>query len=189
MVSRQLINILLVEVRRFCQNKGYREGPGINNFAPHDAVAAFGMAKRLVTAGFDRYLAIAPEGHIYGYFFERLDVPVLSVFTDYPPTHCIAEDDLRVLRDQRVLLIEDDAISGRTLRLVCEHLHQFSPKSLGLYLGHTKGVQHLQNLPDEIAEAEVYVAENFLSWDWDTRSELEREFEDFFQSSLVKGLG
>lgn len=183
MVPRQLINALLAEVRRHCQTKGYREGPGVNNFIPHDVVDAYGMAKYLITAGFDKYLAIAPEGHIYGYFFERMGVPVLSVFTDYPPTRCVAEDDLCVLRDQRVLLIEDDAISGRTLRLVSEHLHQFAPKSLGLYLGHTKGVQHLQNVPDEIDK--VYVAEDLLSWG--TRSELEREFEDFFQGCLVKG--
>ncbi|MBV5339895.1 MAG: hypothetical protein J0665_10115 [Deltaproteobacteria bacterium] len=183
MVSRQLINALLVDVRRHCQTKGYREGPGVNNFIPHDLVDAYGMAKYLVTAGFDKYLAIAPEGHIYGYFFERMGVPVLSVFTDYPPTRCIAEDDLRILRDQRVLLIEDDAISGRTLRLVSEHLHQFAPNSLGLYLGHTKGVQNLQNVPGEIGK--VYVAEDLLSWY--TRSELEREFEDFFQGFLVKG--
>lgn len=81
------------------------------------------------------------------------------------------------------MLIEDDAISGRTLRLVSEHLHQFAPKSLGLYLGHTKGAQHLQNVPDEIEK--VYVSEDLLSWG--TRSELEREFEDFFRGYLVKG--
>ncbi|WP_460597757.1 hypothetical protein [Geomonas sp. Red276] len=45
----------------------------MNNFIPHSAVAAFGMAK-LLASKFDRYLAVAPEGHIYGYFFERLGV-------------------------------------------------------------------------------------------------------------------
>ncbi|MFH2124120.1 MAG: hypothetical protein ABIJ50_11650 [Pseudomonadota bacterium] len=126
------------------------------------------MAKRLVTAGFDRYLVIAPEGRIYGYFFEQLGVPLLSIFTDYSPTRYIAEDDLCVLQDQSVLLIEDDAISGLTLRLVSEHLYQFAPKSLGFYLRHTKGIQHLQNVPGEIDE--IYVAEDMLSWG--TRSEL-----------------
>ena len=56
MVSRQLINALQAEMRRHCQTKGYREGPGINNFIPHDVVDTFGMAKDLVTAGFDKYL-------------------------------------------------------------------------------------------------------------------------------------
>ncbi|MBN9524008.1 hypothetical protein J0H58_36775 [bacterium] len=176
MVSRQLLDAVVADVRRHCQARGYSEGPGINNFVPHDAVAAFGMAELLVAAGFDRYLSIAPEGHIYGYFFEQLGVPVLSVFTDYPPTQISAEDDLRDLRDRRVLLIEDDVIGGRTLRLVVEHLRQFSPASLALYLGHTKGIQHVQNVPPGIER--VFVAEDCLSFG--VRPELEKCFEAFF---------
>ena len=129
MVSQLALNVVRTAVRRHCQAKGYREGPGVNNFAPHDPVAAFGMARLLTAAGFDRYLAIAPEGHIYGYFFERLGAPVLSVFTDFPPTRCATEDDLQAIQGQRVLLLEDDVIGGRTLRLVVEHLRQFSPRT------------------------------------------------------------
>src|SRR5436853_2509970 len=117
MIHRPILNAVLAQVRQHCQNKGYQEGPGVNNFAPHDGVGAFGMAQLLTALQFDRYLAVAPEGHIYGFFFERLTVPVLSIFTDYPPTHCFAETDLRAIQDQRVLLIEDDIIGGRTLRL------------------------------------------------------------------------
>jgi hypothetical protein len=176
MVPRQLLDAVLAGVRRHCQARGYREGPGVNNFVPHDAVAAFGMAERLVAARFDHYLAVAPEGHIYGYFFERLGIPVLSVFTDYPPTQVSAEDDLRAVEARRVLLIEDDVIGGRTLRLVVEHLRQFSPGSLALYLGHTKGIQHLRNVPAEIAR--VFVAEDCLGPD--SRPESERRFVAFF---------
>src|SRR5262245_9750285 len=100
MVPRQLLDAVFADVRRHCQAKGYREGPGVNNFVPHDAVVAFGMAKLLAAERFSRSVAIAPEGHIYGYFFERLGVPVLSVFTDYPPTRCSAEDDLRAIEKQ-----------------------------------------------------------------------------------------
>jgi hypothetical protein len=180
MISRQFLDAVLADVRRHCQARGYREGPGVNNFVPHDAVAAFGMAELLVAAGFDRYLAVAPEGHIYGYFFERLGVPVLSVFTDYPPTQVTSEDDLRTVQGRRVLLIEDDVIGGRTLRLVVEYLRQFSPGSLALYLGHTKGIQHLRNVPAEIARA--FVAEDCLGMD--PPPELERRFMDFFGGRL-----
>src|SRR5215470_12933307 len=144
MVPRRILDAVLAEVRRHCLSKGYQEGPGVNNFVPHDAVAAFGMARLLSASGFDRYLAIAPEGHVYGYFFERLGVPVLSIFTDYPPTQCATDDDLGAVKGQRVLLIEDDVIGGRTLRLVVECLQPFAPQSLALYLGHTKGIQHLR---------------------------------------------
>ena len=181
MVSRKILDAVRAKVRQHCQDKGYREGVGINNFVPHDAVAAYGMAKLMVVVGFDRYLAIAPEGHIYGYFFERLGVPVLSVFTDYPATRCTAEDDLRSVAGQRVLLIEDDVFGGLTLRLVVEHLRQFSPRSLALYLGHTKGVQHLRNIPSEIEN--VYVAEDCLSAN--SQPLLEQQFEVAFSGLNV----
>lgn len=180
MVSRQILDAVLADVRRHCEAKGYREGPGVNNFVPHDAVAAFGMARRLAAEEFDHYLAIAPEGHIYGYFFERLGVPVLSVYTDFPPTRCATDDDLRVIEGRRVLLIEDDVIGGRTLRLVIEYLRQFSPGALALYLGHTKGIQHLRNVPTEVSK--IYLAEDYVSPEG--RHELEQEFEEFFSSYL-----
>jgi hypothetical protein len=171
-VPRGVLEAVLAEVRAHCQRRGYREGPGVNNFVPHDAVAAFGMAKLLTGMGFDRYVAVAPEGHIYGYFFERLGARALSVLADYPPTRCVAEDDLRAISGQRVLLIEDDVIGGRTLRIVVEHLRQYSPGAIELYLGHTKGIQHILNVPAEIDK--VHLAEDRL--DWSGRPELEAEF-------------
>ncbi len=168
---------VLADVRRHCQGKGYREGEGVNNFVPHDAIAAFAMARSLIGSGrFDRYVAIAPEGHIYGYFFERLGAHVLSVFTDYPPTRVESTDDLSVLKGGRVLLIEDDVIGGRTLRLVVGYLKQFAPASLALYLGHTKGIQQLRNVPAEVGA--VYVAEDHL--DWGSRNADEAAFAVFF---------
>src|SRR5262245_28135509 len=80
MTPRQVRDRVLADVRSHCQAKGYREGPGVNNFIPHDAVAAFAMARSLTGSGlFDHYLAVAPEGHVYGYFFECLGARVLSV--------------------------------------------------------------------------------------------------------------
>jgi hypothetical protein len=180
MIPRTILQHVLAEVRRHCEGKGHREGPGVNNFAPHDAGTAFAMARLLVGSGkFDHYVAIAPEGHIYGYFLERLGATVLSVFADYPPTRCESDDDLSVLRGGRVLIIEDDVIGGRTLWLVVEHLKQFSPESMALYLGHTKGIQHLGNVPKEIVA--TYLAEDHL--DLSRWQEYEDNFAQFFGRS------
>jgi hypothetical protein len=151
----------------------------VNNFVPHDAVAAFSMARLLVGSGdFDHVLAVAPEGHVYGYFLERLGAKVLSVFVDYPPTRCESGDDLSVLKGGRVLLIEDDVIGGATLRLVAGHLTGFGPASLSLYLGHTKGIQHLKNVP--VSFAAVYLAEDYLNWERSGRTADEEAFTAFF---------
>lgn len=72
MTTRRVLDAVLADVRRHCQAKGYRERAGVNNSVPHDAVAAFGMAKLLANRGFEHYVAVAPEGHIYGYSFEHL---------------------------------------------------------------------------------------------------------------------
>ena len=86
------------DVKRYCHSKGYVEGHGINNFIPHDCVAAYQMAKYLITSGsFDHFIAIAPEGHIYSYFFELLGTEVLSLFADYPPTLAKEWIDMRFL--------------------------------------------------------------------------------------------
>jgi hypothetical protein len=184
MIPRDIADRVLADVRKHCEGKGYREGPGVNNFVPHDCVAAFAMARLLVESGdFDHYVAIAPEGHIYGYFLERLGVTVLSVFADYPPTQCDSTDDLSALRGGRVLLVEDDVIGGRTLRLVVAHLLRFSPRSLSLYLGHTKGIQHLPNVPREIGA--TYLAEDHL--DWGGRQVHEEDFAGFFGRGLGSG--
>ena len=180
----QIRDRVLADVRRHCESKGYHEGPGVNNFVPHDAVAAFAMARSLTGSGlFDRYVAVAPEGHIYGYFFERLGEKVLSVFTDYPPTRSASADDLSVLRGGRVLLIEDDVIGGGTLRIVVAYLNPLAPQSLALYLGHTRGVQHLRNVPGEIDA--TYSAEDHLGWR--RRQEDEEAFAGFFGRLCGRG--
>src|SRR5262249_38075804 len=79
-----------------------------------------------------------------------------SVAVDYPPTRCTAADDPGGLRGQRVLMIEDDVIGGRTLRLVVDYLRPFGPEALGLYLGHTKGIQQPRNVPAEVAAVYVF---------------------------------
>ncbi len=92
---------------------------------------------------FDRYIAVAPEGHVYGYFFEHFGAEVRAVFVDYPPRQFQEVDDLSVIRGQDALILEDDVISGTTLTLVVKGLEKYSPRSLSLYLGRPKKAQFL----------------------------------------------
>ena len=180
MQTKSIYTAVCEDVQRHCMAKGYREGNGVNNFIPHDAIASYGVAK-LLAGKFDRYVSVAPEGHIYGYFLERMGISVLSVFTDYPQTCCTSDDDLTVLENKRILLIEDDVISGKTLQLVVDYIKQFNPASLALYLGHNIGIQHLSNVPREIERESIYVAERSLNQkDW---MNLENEFLEFFKLS------
>ncbi len=168
---------MLGEVRRYCESKGYQEGDGINNFVPHDCVAACAMAKHLTATGnYDYYIAVAPEGHIYGYFFEVLGYPPLAVHVDYPPTRVAAPRTLTTIRGKRVLLIEDDVQSGHSLRLVMDLVTSHSPAAVDLFLGHYKGVQRIENVPAQIGA--TFLAEDTLDYaNW-------RIYEDEFSAAF-----
>jgi hypothetical protein len=184
MVSQELLERVVADVRRHVRrSRGYEEGPWVNPLAPADCVAAFSMARLLTGRGlFDHYIAVAPEGHVYGYFFERLGVPVLSVHVGYPPRRVEVLDELAVIRDGRVLLLEDDVVSGMTLRLVADALGQHGPRSLALYLGRRKEDQILENVPPEVSA--VYLAEDHLRPA--ERGQDEAEFAAFFGKCLAR---
>jgi hypothetical protein len=161
-------------VERHCLEKGYAEGRGVNILAPHDSVAAFAMAGLLARREFDHVVAVAPEGHIFGFLLERLGATVLSVRVDNPPTRCEAVEDIEVIRGGRVLVVEDDVVGGRALRLVADYLGNYRPRSLSLYLGHLRWVQRVENVPADFTE--VFVAEERLN-----SAERERQIEAFLR--------
>jgi hypothetical protein len=182
MSLQQVVDRVAADIGRHCAAKGYASGPNWNPLTPQDSVAALAMARWLLQSErFDDYVAVAPEGHVYGYFFERLGARTLSVFVEYPPKIIRRVDDLTAIRDRRVLLIEDDVVSGVSLELVVRELARFGPLSLSLYLGRDQGSQQLQNIPATIGE--VYLAESCLSAA--DRQRHEREFVEFFAKEAM----
>ena len=89
-------------------------------------------------------------------------------------------DDLSVIQRRRVLLIEDDVVSGISLDLVMKEIMRQEPSSVSLYLGREKDSQQLQNVPPQIDR--VYLAEDCL--DPAARCQYESEFFELFQRFL-----
>jgi hypothetical protein len=165
-------------VRGHCAAKGHVGGRNWNPLTPYDSVAALAMARYLIgLRAFDQCVAVAPEGNVYGFFFERLEAQVLSVFVDYPPTRVDFVDDLAVIHRRRVLVIEDDIVSGTSLKLVMKELARHETSSVSLYLGREKDSQQLDNVPSQIDA--VYLAEDVL--DPADRGRYESAFLAFFQ--------
>jgi hypothetical protein len=161
-IYSQVLQYVLEKIKSYCNERGAWEAPGVNNLVPHDCVNAYAIARYLVQdVGFDHYIAVAPEGHIYGYFFSRIGIPPLSVSVDYPPTKLMAIDDMLQIAGGSVLIIEDDVIGGGTLRITASELMKCKPHRLSLFLGHSKIFQHFENIPKEIEQ--VYIAEDSLS--------------------------
>ncbi len=172
-VNSMVLQYVLKSVRDYCHEMGVVEAPGINNLVPHDCINAYSMARYLVQeVGFSHYISVAPEGHIYGYFFKRIGIHPLAISVDYPPTRATTLDDLMQIAGGTVLIIEDDVIGGGTLRIVVSELLKFKPRRLSLFLGHSKMFQHIENIPTEIES--IYIAEDNLSPD--DYEHREREF-------------
>lgn len=181
MVSQPVMERVLAAVDKHVrESKGFETTSWINPLTPVDSVAAFAMAKLLTEEKrFDLCVSVAPEGHVYGYFFEKcFGAPTLSVHVDYPPRRCVSLDDLRVIRGKQVLILEDDVASGTTLRRVVSALQEFEPQSLDLYLGRSKDDQILDHVDPAIRT--VYLAEDHL--DPARRGEYESQFTAFFES-------
>jgi hypothetical protein len=177
-VSTHLLEQVTEEAHGHCAAKGYVRGRNWNPLTPYDSVAALAMATYLIgLRAFDQYVVVAPEGHVYGFFFERLEAQVLSIFVDYPPTRVDFVDDLSLVHGRRVLLIEDDIVSGNSVKLVMKELARHEPRSVSLYLGRQKNSQQLDNVPSQIDA--VYLAEDVL--DPAGRGRYESDFIAFFQ--------
>jgi hypothetical protein len=180
-VNSAVIQNVLKRVKNYCHHRGAWEGPGVNNLVPHDCVNVYAMAKYLVhDIGFTHYISVAPEGHIYGYFFSRIGIHPLAISVDYPPTKLTTLDDLSQILGGNVLIIEDDVIGGGTLRIVVSELLKLRPRSISLFLGQGKIFQHFENIPKEFEK--VYIAEDILTED-DYACRL-REFNDEFRKEL-----
>lgn len=177
-MPQDLLERVVADVSRHVRtSKGYEIQSFVNPLTPIDSVSAFAMARLLTEENvFDVCISVAPEGHVYGYFFERLGASVLSVHVDYPPRRCEILDDLELIRGRRVLILEDDVASGTTLRHVVNALMVYQPHSLELFLGRHKDSQILDSIHPAISR--VYLAEDCL--DPGLRDEYEMLFIQFF---------
>ncbi len=178
-----LMEFVIAEVSRHVRSsRGYETESFVNPFTPVDSVSAFVLARTLTEQHeFDACVSVAPEGHVYGYFFQLFNAPIVSVHVDYPPRRCQTFEDLEAIRGKRVLILEDDVASGTTLRLVVQTLLEYQPRGIDLFLGRRKDSQILEAIHPSIDR--VFMAEDFL--DASLRAEHERQFAEYFKSRVT----
>ncbi|VVC03537.1 Uncharacterised protein [Candidatus Bilamarchaeum dharawalense] len=125
-------------------------------FVPHKISGSFTNAGAIVRSGeIDIGLSVEPEGCAYAYFFEAHGLPVLHVFADFDDHGGIdyrETEDLTRLSGRRVLLIEDDVRTGKTLKAVLAHIEHFGILELQLFLGNLDQFQNINAVPTRIAK-------------------------------------
>jgi hypothetical protein len=155
---------------------------------PISYTAAFRNAQGAVKDGYDVALIVGPEGIAYAPMFEDLGIEtlVINIPEDSPdgPRTFTVLSDLERLRGKRVLVVEDDVVSGATLRKILEETAPFSPASFGLFLGYP-GQQMLGNVPGEFEK--VYTTSVDSDKDEAVFGEFLNEHEPVFKKQ-VQGL-
>lgn len=119
---------------------------------PHNYCEAFHCAQRAMKDKYDYALLVGPEAFPYAPLFEDLGLPLVSVNipeADYGGERSFRSfDNLKVLRNKRVLVVEDDVQSGATLeKLLQEISPSYAPNFLGLYLASRPNFQDQSNIP------------------------------------------
>ena len=80
------------------------------------------------------------------------------------------------MRGKRVLLLEDDVISGISLELVMQTLAPYEPATVSVYIGRRADSQCPENVP--VSVNSVFLAEVHL--DQSARARYENEFVELF---------
>lgn len=95
------------------------------------------LAHRLIQGKiFDIAVGVAREALSYSCLFEKLGAPVLNVLVKEEKDREYSElDDLAKIKGKRILILEDDVVSGKTVKIVTKELKKYKPKSMQLYIG------------------------------------------------------
>lgn len=136
-------------------------------------------AAQILMPQYDLGIALAVDGLTPAYFFDLHGFPVKAVRTHrrgngaiWSPIDSLSQEDIE---NKRVLLFDNDVVTGRTIRKAGNELHKFSPRYLDLLLMHEmtfvsarhyKSWRKNYNLP---TPQEIYPHLNIL----DTRETLE----------------
>ena len=147
---------------------------------PINPLAAFNTAQKAAREGFDVALIVGPEGFAYEPYFQDLGIQTVAV--NIPES---GRDEVRIiklfdnlaeLQGKKVLVVEDDVRTGKTLQKLLEILEPYNPKKLGLYLEQPQNLQATQNIPQRFET--VYVAEESTT--------ASKEFIDYLGSRNLK---
>jgi hypoxanthine phosphoribosyltransferase len=137
---------------------------------PRSYTVAFRAAMDAVQeVGYDTALIVGPEGFAYEPIFRDLGLAIAAV--NIPEAVFNGErslkelDDLSKLKGSRVLVVEDDVVSGATLRKLLPSLERHAPAELGLFLGSPSGRQLQMNIPASFRH--VHISDDKVNADGD----------------------
>ncbi len=142
--------------------KKYADRKGVvNEHAPSHYLGVWKRVQELTyTEKYDAVVFVGPEGFSYEPLFPRtkpsvaVNIPLLSG----EGREVDWLDDPSLLRGKNVLVVEDDVVSGGTLKALMKQLERVNPRGVDLLLTLPKGYQKVENIPSNIGHV-YYPAE------------------------------
>lgn len=136
-MEKKLNELIVASYRRYVAERvGEARAQQMPSFEPEIAFAA---AKQLAPQ-YDVGIAVAADGLWLGYFFQLAGLPVKAVKlarkgsgASWQPLDPLNEEDMR---EKRVIVLENDVVTGRTLERTARELGTYTPSKLDLILIH-----------------------------------------------------
>lgn len=168
----QFTNLLTQRVENFHRKYGIED-----ILYPLDIWASLYFIHKIVAENkFDFGICIAPEALRYAALFELFRLPILAVFMDdsNPSRDFRILDNLEPIRQKDIIVIEDDVVTGKTLKIFLGEVKYYSPKSISLFLGNPmrfqKGLnciphnrfKHIYVVPDSIEDEDIIKIKDVL---------------------------
>ncbi|HPN54483.1 MAG TPA: phosphoribosyltransferase family protein [Candidatus Moranbacteria bacterium] len=174
----------LIEARYEKQAQEESEKRGVENIhIPSYPLTAFEAAREAVKKEFDVALIVGPEGFAYEPYFIDLGLPTLAInipeSKENETRTLTSFDDLSVLKNKKVLVVEDDVRTGATLQKIIEHIKPYAPAQLGLYLGQPAVFQKTESIPSDFSE--IYMAKSY-----DDSENAAKNFLEYLESKGLK---
>ncbi len=149
----------------YCARKGLQQNSGIYHFYLDHYYQI-----EQIKAEYDVGIGIAQGGLYLSYLFSLAGLPVMTVTmkrkgkgASFQPS---ADFDGSELKDKRVLLIDDDVHTGRTLQRAVREIELYKPQELGACFIHESARDFLSQVPSEISASYVLSSIAAVPYDW-----------------------
>jgi len=139
--------------KKYCRNRRVKPRA---EFSPTNTInAAYALSPK-----YDVGVGIARGGLTSSYVFNLIGLPVILCEAHRKGNGATFEwkHSPEKLKGKRILVLDKDSVSGRTLRRTVREILPYSPSDLGVYFNHNPPLVHLDKVPKEFSN--VYYPAN-----------------------------
>ncbi len=144
--------VIPVEYRKFCLAHNFKEGSGY----PRSFISYLFKTVSSIREKYDLGIGLAQGGLYAAFFFELAGLPIMTVEMKRKGTGATWQPqpdfDGQKIKGKRVLVLENDIDTGRTLRRACREINCYHSESISVCFMEGNELCRIENLPPSITE-------------------------------------